>query len=139
MYKKFWKSDYENLFYGNFKTVGDFFYPVNRFSTRRSAPNFMKDTFYFRKFHSEGTLNRSFFDILNSFYTWREKLPKIYEKPLKTVIKKTDRSAGASRSAVVEVCPSSLRSSDWVVYYYYIRFECNNCIRKKTILSGASV
>src|SRR5580765_3540457 len=63
----------------------------------------------------------------------------MYEKPLKIVIKKTDRSAGESRSAMVEVCPSSLRSSDWIVYYYYIRFECNNCIRKKTILSGASV
>ena len=42
---------------------------------------------------------------------------------------KTDRSAGWSRSAVVEVCPSSLRSSDRIVYYYcniryigYIRY-----------------
>src|SRR5580765_3280347 len=62
----------------------------------------------------------------------------MYEKPVKTVIK-TDRSAGASRSVVVEVCPSSLRFSDWKVYYYYIRFECNNCIRKKNSLGGASM
>src|SRR5580765_786615 len=43
------------------------FYPVNRFSARRSAPIFMNDSFYFKKFHREGTLKRSFFDILNSF------------------------------------------------------------------------
>ena len=35
-------------------------------------------------------------------------------------------------STVVEVFPSFIyRSSDRIVYYYYIRFECNYCIQQK--------
>jgi hypothetical protein len=37
-----------------------FFYPINRFSTRKSAPISTNDSFSFSKFHREGTLERYF-------------------------------------------------------------------------------
>src|SRR5580765_7896205 len=64
-------------------------------------------------------------------FSWIRREKRFAEEECCRPNKKKNRSAGASRSAVVKVCPSSLRSSDWIVYYYYIRFECNNCIRKK--------
>jgi len=34
-----------------------------------------------------------------------------------------------SMSVVLKVCLLSIRSSNRIVYYYSIRFECNDCIR----------
>ena len=69
---------------------------------------------------------------INLFMNEKPQNLKIAIKSLKLklkVLKKRIGQRGWSRSAVVEVCPSSLRSSDRIVYYYYIQFECNDCIR----------
>ena len=61
-----------------------FFNTVKRISTRRSAPIFTNSAFSFRKLQLVGTFRRSFFDFLNSFRARSEKLPKNFEKSLKT-------------------------------------------------------
>ena len=54
-----------------------------RFSTSRSASIFSKYISFDSKLHLVCTLKKSFSEILNSFRTRSEKLPKNYEKPLK--------------------------------------------------------
>ena len=61
-----------------------FFFSVNNFFTRRSAPIFTISNFSFSKLEQDGTLRKSFFDFLYSFLTRREKLTINYEKPQKT-------------------------------------------------------
>jgi len=61
-----------------------FFYPVNKMFTRKSASILTYSTLSFRKFNQDGTLNRSFFDFLNSYLMPVEKPPTNYKNQLKT-------------------------------------------------------
>jgi len=56
-----------------------FFYPVYKMTTRRSASISTYSILSLSKLDQDGTLNRSFFDFLNSYLMPQEKLPTNYE------------------------------------------------------------